>query len=49
MSIHRATKSDFSEIRQLRFERTWFIIATATVSATTCLIAAALLALGSMQ
>lgn len=49
MSFHRATRSEFSEIRQLEFERTWFIIATATVSATTCLIAAALLALGVMQ
>jgi hypothetical protein len=51
MSIQRAenTASPFSEIREISFDRTWFVIATATVSATTCLIAAALLALGALS
>jgi hypothetical protein len=41
--------SPFSEIRQLSVDRTWFVIATATVSATSCLIAATLVALGALS
>ena len=43
------TASPFSEIRQISFDRTWFVIATATISATSCLIAAALVALGALS
>jgi hypothetical protein len=51
MSIRHVddTASPFSEIRQISFDRTWFVVATATVSATSCLIAAALLALGALS
>jgi hypothetical protein len=51
MSLRRVedTTSPFSEIRQISFDRTWFVIATATVSATSCLIAAALVAVGALS
>ncbi|ROQ41341.1 hypothetical protein EDF46_0718 [Frondihabitans sp. PhB188] len=48
MSIHRAenASSPFSEVRQIHRDRTWAVIAVATLSASSFVIAGALTALG---
>lgn len=49
MTLHATQQhsgSDFSEIRDLERERTLAVIAASTVAATTCIIVAALIALG---